>query len=203
LWCYEQVERLQEHGEVVICFDEKPSLQALERCAPTQRLRPGQSERVEFEYQRHGTVNFATALVVHNGQMRGWCLDKNDSAHLRPALAELFAEFKAAKRLHLIWDGGASHTAQATQEFLAAYKRWVRVLVTPPHASWLNQGELWLRAFSERYLKRGDWLSRGHLIRHLEVACHEYNYLVAANFFRPLQGVAKWNRASHPLPTSG
>lgn len=28
-------------------------------------------------------------------------------------------------------------------------------------------------------------------------------YLVATNFFRPLQGVAKWGRAPHPLPTSG
>lgn len=182
LWCYEQVERLHKRGEVVICFDEKPNLQALQRCAPTQLMRPGQIERMEFEYERHGTVNFATALIVHDGQMRGWCLDKNDSAHLRPVLAELFAEFKKAKRLHLIWDGGASHTAQDTHNFLATYKGWVRVLVTPPHASWLNQGELLLRAFSERYLKRGNWLSRGHLIRHLTVAGHEYNYLFAHPF---------------------
>jgi len=28
-------------------------------------------------------------------------------------------------------------------------------------------------------------------------------YVVATNFFRPLQGVAKWSRAPHPLPTSG
>jgi ketosteroid isomerase-like protein len=27
-------------------------------------------------------------------------------------------------------------------------------------------------------------------------------YVVATNFFRPLQGVAKWGRSSHPLPTS-
>ena len=36
-------------------------------------------ERREFEYIRHGTVNFAAALIVHDGQMRGWCLDKDDS----------------------------------------------------------------------------------------------------------------------------
>jgi hypothetical protein len=48
-------------------------------------------------------------------------------------------------------------------------------LVTPPHAGWLNQAELLLRAFSERYLKRGDWKSRQQLIEHLDADWREYN----------------------------
>src|SRR5262249_9388498 len=50
------------------------------------------------------------------------------------------------------------------------------------HASWLDQAELLLRAFSERYLKRGDWKSRLHLISHLEVSWREYNKLYAHPF---------------------
>lgn len=181
LWCYEQVEHLAERGEVVICFDEKPNVQALERW-PKHLMRPGGIEKQEFEYVRHGTVNFASALMVHSGQMRGWCLDKNDSQHLAPVLEELFEEFKCAKRLHLIWDGGPSHSSAATHDLLQAYGKRVRVLLTPAHASWLNQGELLLRAFAERYLKRGEWPSRQALIEHLGCSWREYNRWFAHPF---------------------
>src|SRR6185503_15995722 len=155
LWCYEQVEQLVARGEVLICFDEKPNVQALERW-PKQWLRPGHIEQQEFEYVRHGTVNFAAALLVHTGQMRGWCLDKNDSEHLAPVLQAMLDELEWAKRIHWIWDGGPSHTSRATAVVLARYGKRVRVLLTPAHASWLNQGELLLRAFGERYLRRGE-----------------------------------------------
>jgi hypothetical protein len=117
LWCYEQVDRLEEQGEMVICFDEKPNLQAVGRRVPKQPVRAGQIERAEFEYIRHGTVTFATALVVHDGQMRGWCLARNDSDHLCTVLEELFDEFKDVRKIHLIWDGGASHVAQDTRSY--------------------------------------------------------------------------------------
>jgi len=143
---------------------------------------PGMIERREFEYLRHGTVNFVSALLVHDGKMRGWCLDKNDSEHLLPVLEDLFEEFKDARRIYLIWDGGSSHKAQRTQEFLKGYSELVKAFMTPAHASWLNQGELLLRAFSARYLGRGNWKSRQHLIEHLEASWEEYNNLCAHPF---------------------
>jgi len=181
LWCYEQVEQLVARGEVLICFDEKPNVQALERW-PKQWLRPGHIEQQEFEYVRHGTVNFAAALLVHTGQMRGWCLDKNDSEHLAPVLQAMLDELEWAKRIHWFWDGGPSHTSRATAVVLARYGKRVRVLLTPAHASWLNQGELLLRAFGERYLRRGEWPSRQALVEHLESSCQEYNHLFAHPF---------------------
>jgi len=182
LWCYEHVDHLEARGEWVVCFDEKPNVQALERRVAKQPMRTGRIERQEFEYIRHGTVNFATAFRVNDGQMRGWCLDKNDSEHLCAVLEELFDELKGVRRIHLVWDGGPSHVSQETQRFLGAYKGRVRVLVTPPHASWLDQAELLLRAFSHRYLVRGDWQSRSHLIQHLDSSWHEYNRLFAHPF---------------------
>ncbi len=187
LWCYEQAENLAARSEVVICFDEKPNVQALERW-PKQAMCSGHIDKQEFEYVRHGTVNFASALVVQDGQMRGWCLEKNDSQHLAPVLEELFAEFSWAQRIHLIWDGGSSHISGATQDLLQEYRGQVRVLRTPAHASWLNQGELLLRAFSERYLKRGEWPSRQALVEHLEGAWREYNQ----NFAHPFRW--SWTR---------
>ena len=58
----------------------------------------------------------------------------------------------------------------------------MRVLVTPPHASWLNQAELLLRAFSARYLRRDDWKSRADFIAHLDASWPEYNLLYAQPF---------------------
>jgi len=54
--------------------------------------------------------------------------------------------------------------------------------MTPAHASWLDQAELLLRAFSERYLKHGNWESRQYLIDHLEAGWREYDRLYAHPF---------------------
>jgi hypothetical protein len=175
LWCYERASDLAEKGEIVLCLDEKPNVQALERRCRTALMVRGQIEHQEFEYIRHGTVNFLVVLVVHTGKMRGWCLDRNDGEHLRRVLRQLFRAHRRARRVHLIWDGGPSHTAEETTTWLRAHYPHVRVLVTPPHASWLNQAELLLRAFSERYLKRGDWKTRQQLIEHLDASWQEYN----------------------------
>jgi len=179
LWLYERAEWLHERGEVILALDEKPNIQVLERCAPTRLMLPGQIERREFEYIRHGTVNFLVALVVHSGKMRGWCLPANDSYHLCRVLPNLFWQHRKARRIHLIWDGGSSHISGYTQEFLRIYQPEVRVLVTPAHASWLNQAELLLRSFASQYLDRGDWSSQEEMIDHLNASWPEYNRLFA------------------------
>jgi hypothetical protein len=163
----------------VLCLDEKSNLQVLERRRPTRPMRPGQIEHQEFEYIRHGTVNFVAVLVVHSGEMRGWCIEQNDGEHLRAILPELFRKYRRAQRVHLIWDGGSSHIAEETRMFLRDRYARVRVLFTPAHASWLNQAELLLRAFSERYLKRGDWKNRTQFIEHLDASWREYNEFYA------------------------
>jgi transposase len=175
LWLYERVKWLLAHDELVIAIDEKPNLQALERARPTQPMCAGRGERQEFEYKRHGTVNFLVVLILHSGKMRACCLEQNDSEHLCRALPKLLAPFRKWRRVHLIWDGGPSHASIATQTFLRAYGSWLRVLFTPPHSEWLNQAELLLKSFTTYYLKRGSWRSRQELIDHLYDSAPEYN----------------------------
>lgn len=179
LWLYERVNWLLARDELILAVDEKPNLQALERARPTQRMRAGQIERQEFDYVRHGVVNFLVVLTVHSGQMQGYCLERNDSAHLCQALTHLLAPFRQHRRVHLIWDGGPSHTSASTQAFLRSYGTWLRVLPTPAHASWLNQAELLLKSFDLHYLKRGSWKSCQGLIDHLYASVPEYNRLFA------------------------
>jgi len=173
LWCYEHVEELRQRGELVIALDEKPNLQALERAVPTRPMIAGHPEHFEFDYIRHGTVNLVVALWVHDGRMGIWCIDRNDSSHLRLVLQGLLAKCSRAKGVHLIWDGGASHTSAETEGTLKYYGDWVKPLLTPARASWLNQAELLLHAFSARYLDRGDWKTRQHLVKHLEASERE------------------------------
>jgi hypothetical protein len=182
LWLYERVDWLRERDEVVLALDEKPNIQVLGRRTPTRLMRPGKIECQEFEYVRHGTVNFLVALLVHSGKMRGWTLPRNDSQHLCRVLPGLFREHHQARRIHLIWDGGSSHISAETRQFLRAYQPQVRVLVTPAHASWLNQAELLLGSFTDHYLDRGDWASKEQMIEQLNASWPEYNRLFAHPF---------------------
>jgi transposase len=181
LWCYESVDWLQRRGEVVICMDEKPNIQALRRVAATQRMGPGRIERREFEYERKGVVHFLVAFNVYDGTMLGWCLDKNDHDHFLWGVRQVERRYPKARRIHLILDNGGSHIAHETQRYFTRRPR-LRVLYTPAQASWLNQAELLLRAFTAKYLARFDPESRQHLIEHLTLSGPEYNRRFAHPF---------------------
>ena len=182
LWYYERIESLWQRGEVILCLDEKPNLQVLERAMPTQPMRPGQIERCEFEYVRHGTVNLLVGLTAYNGRIWAECLDKNDGEHFRPALRRMLHPYGWAKRIHVIIDGGSSHTSNETLEFFHELSPRVHVLFTPVNASWLNQAESLLEAFSERYLLRGNWTSRAQMIQHILNSKSDYNQRFAHPF---------------------
>ncbi len=187
LWYYERIESLWQRGEVLICLDEKPNLQVLERARPTQPMRPGQIERQEFEYIRHGTVHLLAGLIAYNGRMWAECLDKNDGEHFRPAVRRLLHPYGWAQRIHLILDNGSSHTSEDTLAFFHELSPRIHVLFTPVDASWLNQAESLLEAFSERYLLRGSWNARAGMIQHIRDSRWDYNQ----HFAHPFQW--KWS----------
>ena len=187
LWGSEAVDWLPRRGEVVICMDEKPHIQALRRVAPTQPMGPGRIERREFEYEREGLVHFLVAFNVYDGTMLGWCLEKNDPDHFLWGVRRLERCYPKARRIHLILDNGGSHIAHETHRYFAR-RPHLRVLYTPAHASWLNQAELLLRAFTAKYLDRFDPESQQHLIEHLTRRGPEYN----RRFAHPLEW--SWTR---------
>lgn len=72
LWCYAQAERLAQDGFLVVCADEIPNFQVLER-QPIRRARPGLIEQQEFECVRHGGPSptmFARPRMNITGPMR-------------------------------------------------------------------------------------------------------------------------------------
>ncbi|MFO0844822.1 MAG: hypothetical protein U0797_20895 [Gemmataceae bacterium] len=86
LWCYGNAQRLARRGIWVVCADEIPNLQVLER-DPIRRAIPGHIEQQEFEYTRHGTVNLLLFLTVHTGQMRLAVLERQRRGALHPGVA--------------------------------------------------------------------------------------------------------------------
>ena len=56
---------------LVLCVDEKPQIQAVERTAPRLPMRPGQPERVTHDHERHGTTDLFAALDVKTGTVIG------------------------------------------------------------------------------------------------------------------------------------
>ena len=80
LWCYANAERLAERAYWVVCGDEIPNHQVLERDL-IRRSIPGSIEQQKFEYTRHGTVNILNFLIVHSGRMEARCIVTKDAAH--------------------------------------------------------------------------------------------------------------------------
>lgn len=181
LWCYANVQRLVAQGLWVVCVDEMPNLQVLER-HPIRRAKPGQIEHQEFEYTRHGTVNLILFLIVHTGRMEAFCVDSK-SAHNYTRLLQSFRQrHHHLKGVFLIQDNDPTHTAQWTTDFFFKGEGWWRPRFTPVHASWLNQAELLNEAFGYHYLKRRSFTSRQEYINHVTESWPEYNHLYALPF---------------------
>jgi hypothetical protein len=181
LWCYGNAGNLACKGVWVVCVDEIPNFQVLER-NPIRRAIPGSIEQQEFDYTRHGTVNLLMLLIVHTGQMAVMFLEQKDSLHYTTALKAFRRRYRRLRGIYLIQDGDPSHTAAATRQFFHDSQGWWRPRFTPVHASWLNQGEMLNGTFGYHYLKRGSWPSREAFREHIRAAEPEYNQLYAHPF---------------------
>lgn len=181
LWCYANASRLAEQGVWVVCIDEIPTFQVLER-NPIRRAIPGSIEQQEFDYTRHGTANLLVFLAVHSGLMELAFLAKNDHQHYLPEL-ELFRQHhKELRGVFLIQDGGPSHVAGGTQRYFARSQGWWKPRFTPANASWLNQAEILIHAFKYYYLNRDSWKSQEEFRTHVLASWPEYNRRYAHPF---------------------
>src|SRR5260370_13563529 len=64
LWCYGNAARLATEGIWVVCIDEIPTFQVLER-NPIRRAIPGSIEQQKVDYPRHLLAPLLVVLVVH------------------------------------------------------------------------------------------------------------------------------------------
>lgn len=154
-------------GAVVLSIDEKTAIAARSRRYPGRSARPGKPVRQEFEYRRHGTASLVAALDVRSGEVLTEVITRNDAVTFTGFLDQLDAVIAPGHEVRIVLDNGSSHTAKHAKAWLALHPRW-HVRWTPPHASWLNQVELFFSALTRGVVRHGDFADRNDLIEKLE-----------------------------------
>lgn len=157
---------------LVLSVDEKTAIPARNPTQPTEPVAPGQVERKESEYVRHGVAHLVAALDVHRGGIfHATDVSSNNSTNFCSFLADVDAKVPAELEIHLVLDNGSS---KETRAWLEQHPRF-HVHHTPNHASWLNMVELFFSILARRLLKRGEFTSLDDLVRKIMAFIEEYN----------------------------
>lgn len=195
--------------------DEMTGVQALERKHPTLTMTPGQAERREAEYIRHGTLGFIVSRDVATGQVvapgcgptrteadfvdhirgvvatdprargRHFVAD-NLNTHCSGSLVRYVAEVSGISQdLGVKGKSGILTSRQARAAFLSDTSHAIVFHYTPKHASWMNQIETWLSILARKVLKRGNFVSVDDLKAKVLAFVDYYNRTMAKPF--------KWN----------
>jgi hypothetical protein len=143
----------------VVCMDESPK-QLIEEGKPTLPIRPGQEERVDYEYIRHGVVNIFMANEPLKGRRMVEVTEfktKKDWAKFIKRIADEL--YPTATKITLVMDNFKTHAASAFYETFEpeeAKRLWDRFefVYTPKHGSWLNMAEIELHVLNGQCLNR-------------------------------------------------
>jgi hypothetical protein len=200
--------KLNEQGVHVVSCDEKTGIQALERNAPTKPPAPGQVERREFEYTRHGTVCLIANLEVATGKLIAPTIGPTRTEadfveHIRKTIAtdpmakwvfvmdqlnthvseSLVRLVDAACNLQLDLGrkghSGILENRQSRTDFLSDLDHRIRFVYTPKHCSWMNQIEIWFSVLSRRLLRRSSFVSTDALSERIRKFIDYFNATLA------------------------
>jgi len=137
---------------VVICVDEKPHIQALERAQGYLRLADGKTlTGFSHEYKRHGTSTLFAALEVATGMVKADHYRRRRRREFLDFMNEVVRDYPADRELHVILDNLSTHKPKQDR-WLARHPK-VHFHFTPTHASWLNQIEVWFSLLARGALK--------------------------------------------------
>lgn len=158
---------------VVLCVDEKPHIQALERAQGYLRLPNGTAVRGQnHEYKRHGTSTLFAAFEVHTGKVQGMHSQRRRRVEFLAFMNEVVESYPG-QEIHVILDNLNTHKPKDDQ-WLARHPN-VHFHFTPTHASWLNQVEVWFSILSREALKHSSFESVQALIKRIDAFIATYN----------------------------
>lgn len=170
-----------EPHEIVLCVDEKTSLQPRTRLSPTLAARPDQPTRVEHEYQRKGALNLFAAFDTRTGKVYGHTADRKRQKEFIEFLEQLDREIPPEKTvIHIVLDNVRMHKGKQVQAWLAKHPRFV-FHHPPVHCSWMNQVEQWFGVLQRKRLGIADFADKAALAERL----HAF--------------IAEWNQVAHPF----
>ena len=149
----------------MLSADEKTSIQARHRTAPTKAPAPGRYGRVEHEYERKGALTYMAAWDVRQARVFGLCRRKSgiNSFHDLVDLVMRQPPYQNARRVYWITDNGSSHRGQISIDRLRSWYPNAILVHTPVHASWLNQVEIYFSILQRKALTPNDFDNLGQL----------------------------------------
>ena len=162
-----------EHA-VVLSFDEKPQIQALERAQPVLPMDIGQPERQTHNYLRHGTLDLFAALNVATGNVMTSYKKKHRAKDFVAFLEEIDASVQEGFSIHMILDNLSAHKAELVQRWLVRHPRFV-LHFTPTYGSWMNLVERWFSALTTKKLQRSAHRNVTELAADIEAWAANWN----------------------------
>jgi transposase len=143
----------------VVCMDESPK-QLIRETRRSIAMKPGRDRKEDFEYERCGVANIFLASEPLNAKRYVEVTDrktKTDWAKFIRNIADVW--YKDAKKITLVMDNLATHTAAAFYEVFkpSEAKRILdrfEFVYTPKHGSWLNMAEIELNVLMNQCLSR-------------------------------------------------
>lgn len=141
---------------IVLCVDEKPHIQALERAQGYLRLPNGRAlTGFSHDYKRHGTTTLFAALDVATGQVKAGHYRRRRRREFLDFLNQIVAEYPEDQQIHVILDNLNTHKPKHAR-WLSAHTN-VHFHFTPTRASWLNQVEIWFSILARAALRDGNF----------------------------------------------
>ena len=167
--------------EMVLCADEKTSLQPRTRLSPTLPAQPGLPVRVEHEYKRMGALNLFAAFDTRTGKVYARTAPRKRQAEFIAFLEQLDRDILAdITMIHVVLDNLRMHKGKLVQAWLAKHPRFV-FHFPPVHCSWMNQVEQWFSILQRKRLRIADFADLPALSQRL------------------MAFVAEWNEHAHPF----
>jgi transposase len=161
-------------GALVICVDEKPCIQALERAQGYLRLTNGRAMTgFAHEYKRHGTTTLFTALDVLRGEVKAAHKKRRRRREFLDFMNEAIRDVPPDQGVHVILDNLRTHKPK-NDKWLTRHKN-IHFHYTPTHASWLNQVEIWFSILQTKSLRGASFTSVRQLREHIDAFIEAYN----------------------------
>jgi transposase len=161
---------------VVLCMDEKPSIQALQRAQGWLRLPNGKAITGQaHEYKRNGTTTLLAALEVATGRVYADHYRRRRRREFLHFMNQLVAEHGPDTQLHVVLDNLSPH--QPKHDRRLARHANVHLHYTPTHTSWLHQIETWFSKLSRAALRGASFTSVAPLRQAIEdyIAAHNHS----------------------------